>query len=249
MTVTVLGVLRTGSGRRTLREADRSRRSAPTRPAVAPDRHRPCSSGADRTPADPCDGSARLSRSVVGCGTHPKQLQIDQFSYFASGCGQTEQTVHGALGSSSDRFLGHSRTLATARSQGCSQSRSRRLDPRVRLTRGAKHRDIVARGSPLPEYGLPEGAEKGPHADRRLTSTRSASAMKPLLHNLTYTTGSIAIGTSLNRPVLLARSVATMLPRLGSIRGDSRGREGTTARLERDDRQRVIARSPLPSGT
>ena len=43
------------------------------------------------------------------------------------------------------------------------------------------------------------------------------------------------------------RSVATMLPRLGLIRGDSRGREGTTARLERDDRQRVIARSPLPS--
>ena len=66
---------------------------------------------------------------------------------------------------------------------------ARRLDPRVRLTRGAIHRDIVARGSPLPEYRLPEGAEKGTHADRRLTSTRSASAMKPLLHNLTYTTG------------------------------------------------------------
>ena len=40
-----------------------------------------------------------------------------------------------------------------------------------------------------------------------------------------------------------------MLPRLGSIRGDSRGREGTTARLEREDRQRVITRSPLPSLT
>ena len=65
---------------------------------------------------------------------------------------------------------------------------ARRLDPPVHLTRGAIHRDIVARGSPLPEYGLPEGAEKGTHADRRLTSTRSASAMKPLLHNLTYTT-------------------------------------------------------------
>ena len=46
---------------------------------------------------------------------------------------------------------------------------------------------------------------------------------------------------------LLARSVATMLPRLGSIRGDWRGLEGTTAWLERDDRQRLIARSPLPS--
>ena len=31
------------------------------------------------------------------------------------------------------------------------------------------------------------------------------------------------------------RSVATMLPRLGSIRGDSRRREGTSAWLERDD--------------
>ena len=53
----------------------------------------------------------------------------------------------------------------------------------------------------------------------------------------------------LARASVKVRSVATMLPRLGSIRGDSRGREGTTARLERDDRQRVIARSPLPSGT
>ena len=49
--------------------------------------------------------------------------------------------------------------------------------------------------------------------------------------------------------VLLARSVATMLPRLGSTRGDSRRLEGTTAWLERDDRQRLIARSPLPSLT
>ena len=40
-----------------------------------------------------------------------------------------------------------------------------------------------------------------------------------------------------------------MLPRPGSIQGDSRRLEGTTARLERDDRQRVIARSPLPSLT
>ena len=40
-----------------------------------------------------------------------------------------------------------------------------------------------------------------------------------------------------------------MLPRLGSIRGDSRGRDGTTVGLEREDRQRVIARSPLPSLT
>ena len=38
--------------------------------------------------------------------------------------------------------------------------------------------------------------------------------------------GSIAIGTSLNRQLLLARSVATMLPRLGSTRGDSRRLEG-----------------------
>ena len=35
-----------------------------------------------------------------------------------------------------------------------------------------------------------------------------------------------------------------MLPRLGSIRGDSRGQEGTSVWLERDDRQRLIARSP-----
>ena len=47
----------------------------------------------------------------------------------------------------------------------------------------------------------------------------------------------------------LDRSVATMLLRLGSIRGDSRRLEGTTAWLERDDRQRFIARSPLPSLT
>ena len=45
------------------------------------------------------------------------------------------------------------------------------------------------------------------------------------------------------------RSVATMLPRLGSTRGDSRGLEGTTAWLEREDRQRLSARSPLPSLT
>ena len=32
-----------------------------------------------------------------------------------------------------------------------------------------------------------------------------------------------------------------MLPRLGSTRGDSRRLEGTTAWLERDDRQRLIA--------
>ena len=38
-----------------------------------------------------------------------------------------------------------------------------------------------------------------------------------------------------------------MLPRLGSIRGDSRGREGTTVWLEREDQQSVIARSPLSS--
>ena len=61
--------------------------------------------------------------------------------------------------------------------------------------------------------------------------------------------GSITIGTSLNRQVLLARSVATMLPRLGSTRGDSRRLEGTTAWLEREDRQRLSARSPLPSLT
>ena len=56
--------------------------------------------------------------------------------------------------------------------------------------------------------------------------------------------GSITIGMSLNRQVLLARSVATMLPRPGSTRGDSRRLEGTTAWLERDDRQRLSARSP-----
>ena len=61
--------------------------------------------------------------------------------------------------------------------------------------------------------------------------------------------GSITIGMSLNRQVLLARSVATMLPRPGSTRGDSRRLEGTTAWLERDDRQRLSARSPLPSLT
>ena len=38
-----------------------------------------------------------------------------------------------------------------------------------------------------------------------------------------------------------------MLPRPGSTRGDSRRLEGTTAWLERDDRQRLSARSPLPS--
>ena len=63
------------------------------------------------------------------------------------------------------------------------------------------------------------------------------------------TLGSIAVGTSLKGQVLLARSVATMLPRPGSTREDSGRLEGTTARLERDDRQRVIARSPLPSFT
>ena len=47
----------------------------------------------------------------------------------------------------------------------------------------------------------------------------------------------------------LERSVATMLPRLGSTRGDSRRLEGTTAWLEREDQQRFIARSPLPSST
>ena len=41
----------------------------------------------------------------------------------------------------------------------------------------------------------------------------------------------------------LERSVATMLPRLGSTRGDSRRLEGTTIGLERDDRQRLSARS------
>ena len=40
-----------------------------------------------------------------------------------------------------------------------------------------------------------------------------------------------------------------MLRRLGSTQGDSGGLEGTTARLEREDRQRLIARSPLPSFT
>ena len=40
-----------------------------------------------------------------------------------------------------------------------------------------------------------------------------------------------------------------MLPRLGSTQGDSRGLEGTTVWLERDDRQRLSARSPLPSLT
>ena len=59
----------------------------------------------------------------------------------------------------------------------------------------------------------------------------------------------ITIGTLLNRQVLPPRSVATMLPRPGSTRGDSRRLEGTTAWLERDDRQRLIARSPLPSLT
>ena len=49
--------------------------------------------------------------------------------------------------------------------------------------------------------------------------------------------------------VLLARRVATMLPRPGSTRGDSRRLEGTTAWLEREDRQRLSARSPLPSLT
>ena len=47
--------------------------------------------------------------------------------------------------------------------------------------------------------------------------------------------GSIAIGTSLNRQVLLARSVATMLPRLGSTRGDWRGRpHGWNVRTDKD---------------
>ena len=40
-----------------------------------------------------------------------------------------------------------------------------------------------------------------------------------------------------------------MLPRPGSTRGDSRRLEGTTAWLERDDQQRLSARSPLPSLT
>ena len=40
-----------------------------------------------------------------------------------------------------------------------------------------------------------------------------------------------------------------MLPRLGSTQGDSGRLEGTTERLERDDRQRLVARSPLPSFT
>ena len=40
-----------------------------------------------------------------------------------------------------------------------------------------------------------------------------------------------------------------MLPRLGSTRGDSRRLEGTTAWLERENRQRLSARSPLPSLT
>ena len=40
-----------------------------------------------------------------------------------------------------------------------------------------------------------------------------------------------------------------MLPRLGSIQGDSRGLEGTTAWLKREDRQRLSARSPLPLST
>ena len=45
---------------------------------------------------------------------------------------------------------------------------------------------------------------------------------------------------SLCRKLLIAttQSVATMLPRPGSTRGDSRRREGTSASLERDDRQR-----------
>ena len=40
-----------------------------------------------------------------------------------------------------------------------------------------------------------------------------------------------------------------MLPRLGSTRGDSRRLEGTTVGLEREDRQRLSARSHLPSLT
>ena len=40
-----------------------------------------------------------------------------------------------------------------------------------------------------------------------------------------------------------------MLPRLGSTRADSRGLEETTVGLEREDRQRLIARSHLPSLT
>ena len=40
-----------------------------------------------------------------------------------------------------------------------------------------------------------------------------------------------------------------MLPRPGSTRGDSRRLDGTTAWLERDDRQRLIATSPLLSLT
>ena len=61
--------------------------------------------------------------------------------------------------------------------------------------------------------------------------------------------GSMAIGTSMRRQVLLVRSVATMLPRLGSTRGDSGRLEGTTEQLEREDRQRLVARSPLSSFT
>ena len=38
-----------------------------------------------------------------------------------------------------------------------------------------------------------------------------------------------------------------MLPRPGSTLGDAGRLEGTTERLERDDRQRLIARSPAPS--
>ena len=38
-----------------------------------------------------------------------------------------------------------------------------------------------------------------------------------------------------------------MLPRLGSIRGDSRGREGTSVWLERDDRQRLVATQYAPT--
>ena len=40
-----------------------------------------------------------------------------------------------------------------------------------------------------------------------------------------------------------------MLPKLGSTQEDSRRLERTTAWLEREEQQRVIARSPLPSST
>ena len=76
---------------------------------------------------------------------------------------------------------------------------------------GALRRDPrrVARRSPLPEYGLPQGAEEGPAASRSLKIATSTSAMTPNLHNLTYTTRHARRG---RRRSSSARLSASMTP-------------------------------------